>query len=123
MIKIKEGYKKTDIGSIPTNWEVYTLKDISIGKGQYGIGASATEYVNGNPRYLRITDIGDYGRLLNSDIKGLKEDNYREYLLEEGDIVFARTGNTTGKSYVYENKSTTCSFFIYFKFNQKSCIY
>jgi len=101
---VKEGYKKTDIGVIPYNWSMCTLKDISIGKGDYGIGASATEYIEGNSRYLRITDIGDSGRLLNNDIKGLAEDNYEDYLLEDGDIVFARTGNTTGKSYVYKNK-------------------
>ena len=95
-------YRDTEIGRIPKEWEVKRLGEIAEGKGEYGIGASATEYIEGNARYLRITDIGDDGKLLNTDIKGLQENNYIDYLLQENDIVFARTGNTTGKTYLYD---------------------
>jgi len=117
---MREGYKKTELGEIPVEWEVKKLKDIVIGKGEYGIGASATEYVEGKPRYLRISDIGDNSELLKEDIKGLEEDNYFKYLLEENDIVFARTGNTTGKSYLYHKKDgelVYAGFLIRFKIN------
>lgn len=97
-------FKDTVIGRIPEEWEVKKLIDISMNKGEYGIGASATEYIPGNPRYLRITDIGDESRLLFDDIKGLNDDEYQKYILKENDIVFARTGNTTGKNYVYNSK-------------------
>ncbi len=115
-------FKKTEVGEIPVGWEVKKLGDISIGKGQYGIGASATDYKEGNPRYLRITDIGDSGNLLHEDIKGLDDDNYMDYILEEGDIVFARTGNTTGKTYVYselDGDLVYAGFLIRFKLNPK----
>ena len=104
MKKVKEGYKMTEIGEIPSEWKVKKLGEITIGKGEYGIGASATEYIEGKPRYLRITDIGDSCRLLFNDIKGLDDADYEKYILKEGDIVFARTGNTTGKGYVYNRE-------------------
>ena len=94
----------TEIGEIPSEWKVKKLGEITIGKGEYGIGASATEYIEGKPRYLRITDIGDSCRLLFNDIKGLDDADYEKYILKEGDIVFARTGNTTGKGYVYNRE-------------------
>lgn len=101
MNKVKDGYKMTELGEIPSDWKIKKLGEITVGKGEYGIGASATEYIEGKPRYLRITDIGDSCRLLFNDIKGLDDDEYEKYILKEGDIVFARTGNTTGKGYVY----------------------
>ncbi|WP_244834689.1 restriction endonuclease subunit S [Clostridium sp. BJN0001] len=94
-------FKKSEVGEIPKSWDVKELIDISLGKGEYGIGAAATEYENGRPRYLRITDIGDSCDLLMEDIKGVNDEKFSDYLLKENDIVFARTGNTTGKSYVY----------------------
>ena len=115
-------FKDTEIGKIPEKWEVTNLIDISQGKGEYGIGAVATEYVVGNPRYLRITDIGDESRLLFNDIKGLDDEEYEKYILKHNDIVFARTGNTTGKSYVYNTKDgdlVYAGFLIKFSINPK----
>lgn len=104
MNKVRAGYKMTELGEIPNEWKIKKLGEIAIGKGEYGIGASASEYVEGKPRYLRITDIGDGCKLLFNDIKGLDEKEYEKYILKEGDIVFARTGNTTGKGYVYNKE-------------------
>lgn len=112
----------TELGEIPTDWKVNTLGEISLGKGEYGIGASATEYMEGMPRYLRITDIGDNCRILFNDIKGLDDENYEKYILKYGDIVFARTGNTTGKGYAYEEKDgelVYAGFLIKFSINNK----
>ena len=46
------------------NWEVYTLREISRGKGQYGIAAPGIPYDPNLTRYLRITDITDDGFLI-----------------------------------------------------------
>nr|WP_279323456.1 restriction endonuclease subunit S [Clostridium perfringens] len=113
-------FKKTELGDIPKEWEIMSLGDVSIGKGEYGIGASAVEYIKNKPRYLRITDIGDKCNLLYDDIKGLNDDNFEKYLLKYGDVVFARTGNTTGKAYVYNEKDgelVYAGFLIKFKMN------
>lgn len=115
-------FKETEIGRIPEEWKVRKLIDVSQGKGEYGIGAVATEYVAGNPRYLRITDIGDENKLLFNDIKGLDDQEYKKYLLKYNDIVFARTGNTTGKSYAYDikdGKLVYAGFLIKFSINSE----
>ena len=79
------------------------LKDISLkGKGEYGIGASAVPYSVKLPKYLRITDINLDGTLKYEDMKSVNDINSKKYILSENDIVFARTGNSTGKNYFYD---------------------
>ena len=72
--------------------------------GQYGVPYSAEDFDASKYRYLRITDISDDGRLLDNDLKSVSGDNIEEYLLSENDIVFARTGNSTGRSYLYDKR-------------------
>ena len=84
-------------------WKTYKLEDLTIdGKGHYGIGAPAVEYDENKYTYLRITDINDDGSLNYSGLKSVDDPEAGKYLLKEGDIVFARTGNSTGRSYFYE---------------------
>ena len=80
--------------------EVKKLIDVVLSSGQYGSNTSATDYQEGKPRYIRITDINDDGSL-NDDMKTAEviEDKYK---LIPGDIVFARTGATVGKTYMHE---------------------
>lgn len=89
-----------------------TLKDLCVGEeiGKYGIPASAEEFAPNKVRYLRISDIDDYGNLLNNDKKSVSSADLNKYLLKEGDIVFARTGNSTGRAYYHENKNGTLAF-------------
>ena len=79
------------------------LKDLSInGKGNYGIGASAVEKSDDLYTYLRITDIRDDGTLNLSDLKSVDDPEAKNYLLAPNDIVFARTGASTGRNYFYD---------------------
>ena len=78
--------------------------------GKYGIPASAEDYDSNKVRYLRITDIDDNGNLLNSDIKSVSSPDINKYLLSEGDIVFARTGNSTGRTYYHQEKNGKLAF-------------
>lgn len=83
--------------------EKYKLKDLCIdGKGSYGIAASAVPYDENLYTYLRITDINDDGTLNRSDLKSVDADNSADYLLQPNDIVFARTGGSTGRNYFYD---------------------
>ena len=72
--------------------------------GQYGIPAAGEPYTKDKNRYLRITDISDDGLLLDVDKKGVSGEIDERYFLSEGDVVFARTGNSTGRSYLYDKK-------------------
>lgn len=70
--------------------------------GRYGIAASAVDYTPDLPAYLRITDIRDDGTLDLSSRKSVEDPNATDYMLEPNDIVFARTGNSTGRNYFYD---------------------
>lgn len=78
--------------------------------GIYGIPATAEEFSEEKIRYLRITDISDDGILLDDDKKSVSDDNIEKYILKEGDIVFARTGNSTGRAYLYDKKDGILAF-------------
>ena len=85
------------------DWDQRKLGDIADGF-EYGLNAAATEF-DGENKYIRITDIDDETRLFlqesvtSPDINLEAADNY---ILREGDILFARTGASVGKTYIYK---------------------
>ena len=85
-------------------WEQRKLGD-SASSFEYGLNAAAKEY-DGENKYIRITDIDDNthkfltDNLTSPDIDLTGADNYK---LTEGDILFARTGASVGKTYIYRN--------------------
>lgn len=80
-----------------------TLASLSVdGRGSYGIGASAVERSDNLYTYLRITDIRDDGTLNMADLKSVDDAKASQYLLRPNDIVFARTGASTGRNYFYD---------------------
>lgn len=80
-----------------------TLASLSTdGRGSYGIGASAVERSEDLYTYLRITDIRDDGTLNMADLKSVDDEKASQYLLKPNDIVFARTGASTGRNYFYD---------------------
>lgn len=80
-----------------------TLASLTVdGKGSYGIGASAVPFSKDLYTYLRITDIKDDGTLNLQDLKSVDDEKASEYLLKPNDIVFARTGASTGRNYFYD---------------------
>jgi type I restriction enzyme S subunit len=86
-------------GELPMGWRRVAIKDMA-DSIQYGHTASAVERKNG-PRFLRITDIQD-GRVDWSAVPScdIPDEDIPRYSLSSGDLVFARTGATTGKSFL-----------------------
>lgn len=84
--------------------KIVKLGDLSIGEGSYGIAAPACNYSNELPTYLRITDIKDDGTLDLSNKKSVNDLRAHEFLLRKNDIVFARTGASTGRNYFYDKR-------------------
>ena len=82
--------------------KTYKLEELTIGKGEYGIGASAVPFDLSKYTYLRITDINDDGTLNKQNLMSVDDINACNYILKKNDIVFARTGNSTGRSYFYD---------------------
>ena len=84
------------------SWEQRKLSEMC-GTFEYGLNASAKEF-DGKNKYIRITDIDDASReFLLSDLSSpdICLDGMSKYLLSSGDIVFARTGASVGKTYIY----------------------
>jgi type I restriction enzyme S subunit len=66
----------------------------------YGLTTSATD-ANTGVKFLRITDIqDDVVHWENVPYCHCSKEDAKQYELSEGDILFARTGATTGKSYL-----------------------
>ena len=87
---------------ITSSWEQRKLSEMC-GTFEYGLNAAAKEF-DGKNKYIRITDIDDASReFLLSDLSSpdICLDGMSKYLLSSGDIVFARTGASVGKTYIY----------------------
>ncbi len=87
------------------NWPRVQLKQITALGPQYGANASGATWTGSRPRYIRITDIDQYGRLLEQGAVEADTEDVADYTLEEGDLLFARSGNTVGKTYRHSRKN------------------
>ena len=106
MAKIDDSVKKKvpelRFAGFADDWEQRKLGELA-SNFEYGLNASAKEF-DGIHKYIRITDIDDSSRKFNSDsitspdIDLSSADNYK---LKNGDLLFARTGASVGKSYLY----------------------
>ena len=76
------------------------LKDIIIGKPKYG-ASYKTIHKTSDVRYIRITDINEDGSLTDDIVSADGFDN--QYLLQDGDFLIARSGNTVGKTFLYQS--------------------
>lgn len=83
-------------------WERKTIKELMQFPLDYGLNIAAKKY-DGRRKYLRITDIDEDTRIfVKKDITSPNLENIPScYQLSEGDIVFARTGASVGKTYLY----------------------
>ena len=99
-----------DPATNPRNWNIKSLGQVIRGKPQYGANASAVEWLEGMPRYVRITDITQDGRLLKSGVVTLDLEDWEPYRLVPGDLLFARSGNTVGKTYLYRQEDGLCAY-------------
>lgn len=85
-------------------WRKLELGDVAE-SFEYGLNAAAINF-DGENKYIRITDIDDKTRLFNqNELRSPKTDlsTAKDYLLQKGDILFARTGASVGKTYRYKN--------------------
>ena len=106
-------------------WKTVKLSEISQPL-TYGLNSPAKPF-DGENKYLRITDIDERTNKYIQDAPvspSAKPDN--KYSLEEGDIVFARTGNSVGKTYIYQKgdgKLYYAGFLIRARINTGTCPY
>lgn len=113
-------YKMGRLSQQRMNYPLVELKHLLATPPQYGANEEA---INGVPevdyRYIRITDINDWGTL--------KEDSFKtapiveeKYVLKHNDIIIARSGATVGKSFIYKSeygKALFAGYMIRFEIN------
>lgn len=105
-------------------WIETSLSNLS-SNFKYGINAAAVSF-DGENKYLRITDIDDtMHSFLQNDVTspGTDLSCCDEYLMQDGDIVIARTGASVGKSYIYhpfDGKVYFAGFLIRMRLNENT---
>ena len=83
-------------------WEQRKLGEVA-SSFEYGLNAAAKEF-DGVNKYLRITDIDDSSRVFKDDDLTSPDTDLSTaggYQLHDGEILFARTGASVGKSFIY----------------------
>lgn len=96
------------LGQIPEHWEIMKLKWLIESPLQYGANESPDDFSESLPRYIRITDIATDGTLKPEGAVSLSWDKAAKYLLRKGNILFARSGATVGKTYLFSEEMTAC---------------
>ncbi|PTY41475.1 restriction endonuclease subunit S [Brachyspira hampsonii] len=89
---------------LPVGWKEIKLQECLLEQPKYGMNAPAVKYDNSLPTYIRITDIDEYGNFINDNKVSVNNANYEEYILHDNDFLFARTGASVGKTYLYNRK-------------------
>lgn len=111
-MKTYEKYKDSGmewIGKVPEHWEIKKLKYLVKDKLMYGANESAIEENPEHPRFIRITDFGNDGKIKENTFKSLPPEKANDFLLKDGDILFARSGATVGKTFQFKNfKGKAC---------------
>jgi len=91
------------LGDIPEHWEIQKLKYVVSQRLQYGANEPAEDEDPDQPRYIRITDFGDDGSLKDDTFRSLTYEKAKEFMLNEGDVLFARSGATVGKTFHFKD--------------------
>jgi type I restriction enzyme S subunit len=85
------------------------LKNMLLEKPQYGANeAGIIRENNIQPRYIRITDIDENGLISANELGATIANAEKKYVLNENDILIARSGATVGKAYIHRELPYTC---------------
>jgi len=83
-------------------WSAEYFDDVATGF-EYGLNAAAVDF-DGVHKYLRITDIDDTShKFIGSPVVSPAGEIDEKYRVRPNDILLARTGASTGKSYLYDS--------------------
>lgn len=105
---VKQGYKQTEIGVIPEDWEVKTIREVSTLFGRIGFrGYTVKDIVKEGDGAISISpsNIKD-GKITfynNTYISWFKYEESPEIKIYNGDILLVKTGSTVGKTALVKN--------------------
>lgn len=98
------------LGDVPEHWDVKRLKFLLKVGLQYGANETAELDDPDLPRYVRITDVDESGNLREETFRSLPREIACPYLLTDGDLLFARSGATVGKTFLYKESWGVCAY-------------
>ena len=102
-----------------------SLGELTVEEPCYGTSASAIKRTGEDqPKYIRITDFDDYGIPEGHEYMTAEEYSIK-HLLQPGDILFARTGGTVGKTYYYDGSignAVFAGYCIRFRFDESKVL-
>ena len=98
------------IGEIANEFAVYKFKYLLKTPMQYGANEAGITFDKTLPRYIRITDITSDGRLKQDNRLCIEDTVAKPYILQDGDLLFARSGGTVGKSFLYKQSYGNAAF-------------
>ncbi len=114
------------IGDIAASHSVWKLKFMLSEPMMYGANESGESKSEQSARYIRITDITADNSLKDDENNlYLANDKAEPYILSDKDILFARSGGTVGKSFMYREeygRSAFAGYLIKAKCNQQKLI-
>ena len=85
------------------------LKNLLLSKPQYGANEAGLDRLNNTqPRYIRITDIDENGLIYINELGATVANVEEKYILNNNDILIARSGATVGKTYLHKELPYTC---------------
>lgn len=93
-------FKQTEVGTVPTDWNVSILKDICIEKegvqtGSFGSQLHKKDYKETGTPIITVEHFGE-NRILYQNLPFVSDDDCKRlarYTMKEGDIVFSRVGS------------------------------
>ena len=98
------------VGEIANEFAVYKFKYLLKTPMQYGANEAGITFDKTLPRYIRITDITSDGRLKQDNRLCIEDTVAKPYILQDGDLLFARSGGTVGKSFLYKQSYGNAAF-------------
>ncbi len=95
-------FKKQDGSNYP-DWKLTSIGEVMTSL-EYGLSVPSKKF-DGKNKYIRITDIDDNThQYLNDDVVSPDGNLLDKFLVKENDLLFARTGASVGKTYLYNPK-------------------
>ena len=100
-----KGYKSSELGQIPEDWEVLAIDDCAtkVGSGKTPNGGASVYIDSGRP-FVRSQNIG-WGKLILDDVAYISDDIHNTFSgteIKEGDVLLNITGASIGRCAITE---------------------
>ena len=108
MNNIPEGYKQTEVGVIPDEWEVKKLGVIAdVKTGPFGSSLHERDYVDDGTPIITVEHLGEYGVVHENlpMVSDFDRKRLNAYALQPDDIVFSRVGSVDRNSLIKETEN------------------